>query len=389
MRICYICPDPGVPVLGRKGCSTHVRETCHALEQAGHQVLLLCANKGQDPQLRTNFHIVEVPPMRSKLMGYDLRLLQYNFRLGRAAERVVKKFKPDAVYERFSLYSWVGTRLHQRRNLPHILEINAFMTVEQEAKIHFLPLARLVERYVVRHSKAVICVSEPLKQTIMKLGLGPERITKMPMGVDVHHFSPELTGKEVREKWGLGDKFVVGYIGTLTGWHGVNLLYKACEQIIKDGTDVIFFVVGGDRKKVELHKKKAQRLSMASRFVFTGSIPYYEVPDYMAAIDIALIPNTTPWSSPTKMFEYQASGRAIVAPRYPAILESMDHEKDGLLFDPEDVRTMVRNIQRLHADGELRARLGAASRRRVCRTHSWESNVSNILRLFRQMGANG
>ena len=92
VRICYICPDPGVPVLGRKGCSTHVRETCHALEQAGHQVLLLCANKGQDPQIRTNFHIVEVPPMRSKMAGYDVRLLQYNFRLAKAAERVVKKF---------------------------------------------------------------------------------------------------------------------------------------------------------------------------------------------------------------------------------------------------------------------------------------------------------
>ena len=223
----------------------------------------------------------------------------------------------------------------------------------------------------------------------MRLGVPPQRVTKMPMGVDVHHFRPDLSGKEVREKWRLGDKFVVGYIGTLTGWHGVNLLYKACEQIIKDGTDVVFFVVGGERKKVELHRKKSQRLGVESLFVFTGSIPYFEVPNYMAAIDIALIPNTTPWSSPTKMFEYQASGRAIVAPRYPAILESMEHEKDGLLFEPEDVAAMVRSIQRLKADADMRARVGAASRQRVCRTHSWESNVSSILRLYRQMGASG
>ena len=385
MRILYLCADPGVPVLGRKGCSTHVREICRALERAGHQVVIVCADRGKDLDHAEGLRIVEIPPPRSPLLGLDGRLLLYNRRFNSALRRILNRFPCDIIYERLSLYSFSGDALAMRHKIPRVLEINAFLSTEQRDRLHFPWLARWADYYIVRRARRVIVVSEPLREVVASLGIPRSHIHKMPMSADVRHFTPEKSAERIQKRFGLEGKYVVGYVGALTGWHGINLLYDVARLLERRMDNFVFFLVGGDEKKLRLHRQKARQLGLESRFILVGSVPYEEVPEYVRAMDVTIVPDTTYWSSPTKLFEYQASGVPTVAPRYAAILEAMEEGKEGLFFDARDAEQLAGRLWELAQNPRRRQLMGQNARQRVVKSHSIDQQVARLVEIFEEM----
>jgi glycosyltransferase involved in cell wall biosynthesis len=385
MRILYLCADPGVPIMGRKGCSTHVREIARALSRAGHECQIACGARGTDEDVLADLDIIEIPPLTSSYLGFDLRAILYNLRFDRALKRIITKFPPDAIYERLSLYSFSGGKLAKRLRVPRLLEVNAFLSFEQRDRIHFPRLARKADNAIVRGADQVIVVSEPLRNDVAALGVARSRIHKMPMSADVTHFTPEKSGGEIRKHHGFEGKYVIGYVGTLTGWHGINLLYDVARHLEKEIDNFIFFLVGGDEHKVLHHRRKACELGLDSRFVFAGSVPYNQVPEHVRAMDVTLVPDTTYWSSPTKLFEYQAAGVPTVAPRYAAITEAMEEGNEGLLFDAGNVDQLAGCLLELARDPQRRREMGANARKRVVTSHSVDRQVGRLVDLLEQM----
>jgi glycosyltransferase involved in cell wall biosynthesis len=384
MRICYICSDPGVPVFGRKGCSTHVRETCLTLIEMGHDLRLICANIEGDDDERDLIPIVKVDPPRSRKLGFDLRHAIADRRVERAAERLFGRWRPEAIYERYSLYSRAGTRLAHRYGLPHLLEVNSVMTREQKERIKLGPLARFIERRIFSRARHVAILSEPLRgEVIARRGHG-RAITRMPMAVNLNRFSPEVDGAPVREKLRLGERFAIGYLGTLTEWHGISMLHDLARTLDERGaSDCVILVVGGDDRRVEAHRQKVAERGYEDTLRFIGPVAHREAPAYLRAMDVALVPDTTYWSSPAKLFEYQGCGVASIAPRYPAVLTAMDHGVEGLIFEPNEVEQLADMVLLLRANPELRLEMGRRARARAERDHSWESHARGVIEIFK------
>ncbi len=388
MNICFLCADPGVPVFGRKGCSTHVRETCLTLIHLGHDVRLVCSNVEGDDADRANLTVVEVTPLRSKKLGFDLRHVLVDRRMHKAAEGLFRQWRPDAIYERYSLYSQTGIRLARKYRLPHLMEINAFMTHEQKNRIKLMPWARSVERRIFERARHVVVVSEPLREEVAKFRGGAETITRMPMAVDLSRFSPDIDGTEVRTRLGLDGRFVIGYVGTLTGWHGIKLLYDLARRLEGLGMEnFTILVVGGDDKRVADNRRRVAEEGFSGKMKFIGPVPHRDVPSHIRAMDVALVPDTTYWSSPAKLFEYQGCGIPVLAPRYPAIEAAMDHRREGWLFTPCDVEEMARGAYELHKDPEARREIGARARERAAQDHSWESLGQNVTRILEEQAS--
>jgi glycosyltransferase involved in cell wall biosynthesis len=380
MRILYLCADPGVPVLGRKGCSTHVRETARALGRAGHEVLIACASRGEDAAGSEELRIAEVPRYTTKKLGFDLRHILFNRRFDKALGRIVNDFKPEAIYERFSLYSFSGKRLAERTRLPRILEINAFLSKEQEGRIHFSRLARWCDRRIASSPDRVIVVTEILRDKVAQLGVPRANIHNMHIAVDTGHFTPEKSGDEIRKRHGLNGKFVIGYAGALTKRQGIDLLFEV-DAILKGKLDnYIFFIVGGTPVHVEEYRKKAAQSGVESRFSIVGSVPYAEVPEHLRAMDIAVIPDTD--SSPAKLFEYQSAGLAIVAPSYPFTTESAVDGRESLFFEPRNPEQFAEKILTLSRDLELKKQIATNARQRALKDHSIESHARRIIEMF-------
>lgn len=386
MRILYLCQDQGIPIMGRRGCSTHVRETCRALQGAGHEVVVLCSRRGSDQFQDCDLEVVEKAPVQAKKLGYDLRNLWHNIPYYRAAKKLVKERKIEAVYERFSLYGLAGTWLGRRYKLPRIVEVNAFLSVEHQHKIHFLKWARWAEKYIALRAPALTVVSQPLHDSLVGLGVESARITNMPMAVDIDHFCPNRDrGEAIRKKWHLEDRYVIGYVGSLSGWHGIPLLPTITQRLLEFRQDFALFVVGGEQNHLRKYQQKVREMNLENHLIFAGSIPYQQVPDYINAMDVALVPDTNYWTCPTKMFEYQASGVPTVAPEYPAIVHAMNHGEEGMIFPPRNLSEMVDHITYLADKPELREEMGEKARKRVAATHSWQNNMEQILKLFEAM----
>jgi len=383
VKVCYICADHGIPILGRKGCSTHVRETVRSLQGCGHKTFVLTANAGDDHEGNSEIEIIEIPPLRKKWLGSDLRHYFYNFRAEGVARRLFAERKPDVIYERYSLYSTVGARLARRYNLPRILEVNSFLVQEQRTRLHLPAIAERVEKHILLRARHVIVLSALLRDGFSKLGVPDERMTIMPMAVDVKRFRSDVAAVDLCE---LADvsagSTTVGYIGTLSAWHGIDLLHQIAREFIDRSLPITIVVIGGDPGKVAEHRRRVAEAGVGERLKFVGSVPYHDVPRYLSALDITLIPASHPWSSPTKLFEYQAMAKPSIAPRLAPVQEAMTHGEEGLLFEPDNVEEMIDQIVMLHESPELRDKMGLASRERVVRSHAWEHNVEGIIEIF-------
>jgi len=385
MRICYLCADHGIPVLGRKGCSTHVRETCRSLQEAGHEVFLVAASRGSDVAEHRNIEIVEVRPIALRWLGSDFRHWLYNRRLLRVMRRLVRQRTPDVLYERYSLYSTAGMHIARRFNLPRILEVNALLVEEQIHRIHFPQLATWVENRTVRSAPAVIVVSKPLRDAFVRRGVDPGRITIMPMAVDVRRFHPDVEPADLRSRFHLNGKTIVGYTGTLTAWHGIDLLYDVAERFKALNENICIVVIGGDEGKIAGHRKRVLSRRLGDYLIFAGSVPYTEVPHYIAAVDIAVVPGSIEWASPAKLFEYQAMGKPAVAPRFVPVADILTDGREGYLFRPNDPDELTDRLLRLHRDAVERLAMGRRARQRVVEQHAWEHNTKRILEMFEKM----
>jgi len=118
-------------------------------------------------------------------------------------------------------------------------------------------------------------------------------------------------------------------------------------------------------------------------------VPQEEAPDYLAACDLFASPHlpnpdgTRFFGSPTKLFEYMAMGKGIVASDLEQIGEVLETERTALLVPPADPAALGAALSRLISDSALRERLGSEGRRAAIARHTWERNAATILEQVR------
>jgi len=119
--------------------------------------------------------------------------------------------------------------------------------------------------------------------------------------------------------------------------------------------------------------------------VFAGRIAHEAVPDYLNAADVLLsphvpMPDGRPFiGSPTKLFEYMAMGKAIVASRLDQLEKVLTHNETALLVEPGDAKQLAAAIRLAAGNAGLRDRLGRQARQAALRNHTWKANAAKVL----------
>jgi len=149
------------------------------------------------------------------------------------------------------------------------------------------------------------------------------------------------------------------------------------------GGPQLHLLVVGDGPARESLQARARERGIVDRVTVTGVIDRDQVPDYIAAFDVALQPAVVPYASPLKLFEYLAMGRAIVAPASPNIGEILTDGENAVLFDPEEADGMLRAIDRICGDVELRRRVADGARATIAQKKlTWDNNARRVVELF-------
>ncbi len=246
---------------------------------------------------------------------------------------------------------------------------------------------RWLQRRVVRRVGTIIPVTKKLAEDLKALADVPDsqRFLVAHDGIRKERFLNIPSQAEIRASLKWSEKaFIVGYVGrlqTMSVDKGAGTLIEALKSM--DGA-TLALVGGPDDIAENLRRQWIQSGLPAERFINAGQVTPDRVPHYLAALDVCAMP--FPWTehfayyaSPMKLFEYMASGRAIVASDLPSTAEVVQHEKSALLYPPGDVPALSAAIVRLRDNPDLRWQLAENAYADVMAHYTWAARAQAIL----------
>jgi glycosyltransferase involved in cell wall biosynthesis len=321
--------------------------------------------------------------------------LTYNRQVGRWWSR--NRFAPGFVYGRYSLGSYAAAMIAQREGVPYVCEYNGsniwISRNWDTSRMPFEKTMALVEDANLFSADLIVAVSKPSKDELLARGVPSERIIVNPNGVDPAIYRPDRDGGAVRAGLGIAsDEIVIAFIGTFGNWHGTEVLAEAFGRMLArhvDLTSRVRLLMVGDGGKMPLVRDILEKSGAMGRTILTGTVPQADAPDYLAAADIFASPHVpnpdgTPFfGSPTKLFEYMAMGRAIIASDLDQIGEILSHQNTAYLVPPADADALADGMGVLVRDADLRRRLAVAVRERCVADFTWEQHTRRILAALR------
>jgi glycosyltransferase involved in cell wall biosynthesis len=233
----------------------------------------------------------------------------------------------------------------------------------------------------------VIAVSKASKDELVSRGVPEGRVLVNPNGVDIERFGGDAG--DLRATLNIApDETVIGFVGTFGQWHGTDILAQAFARLLAlrpEHRTRLRLLMIGDGNLRPAAEETLRRAGAADRAIFTGTVPQHAAPAYLAACDVLASPHVpnpdgTPFfGSPTKLFEYMAARRAIVASDLDQVGEVLRHEKTALLVRPGDPEALAGALMRAAADDALRARLGVNARAVCEANYTWTIHTRRIL----------
>jgi glycosyltransferase involved in cell wall biosynthesis len=355
-----------------------------------------------------------VPPLSAVGSAVEVNLYRQHRTMADACRRLTQSTPAAFIYQRYSLGNYAGVMASRASGLPLVLEYNGsevWLSENWANGLAFPDLARAVETACLRHAHVVVTISDVLKEDLLARGVEAERIVTAPNGVDPVAFDPRRFGADaigaLRQRWDIpADGVVICFIGTFGQWHGIEVLARAIRFLAEERADWlgrhrVYFTLIGDgllRPEVEAildHPvcRKVARL--------TGTVPQTDAPLALATADIFASPHvpnadgTRFFGSPTKLFEYLAMARPVVASALDQIgdiladcphvgqtaaLDTPPAEGQcGLLVTPGSVAELAEAIRLLVENRDWREAAGVRARELVNRRYTWRHHVDQVL----------
>jgi glycosyltransferase involved in cell wall biosynthesis len=338
-------------------------------------------------------HVVE--PSGAFWNYRELPTFVLNSTIESATEQALAGRTPAFVYQRYSLNDFAGVRVARSYSVPLVVEYNGseiWMSHHWGRPLKYERLSARIEQLNLRAADLVVVVSRAMKDEVVARGIAADRVLVNPNGVDINRYSPEVDATAVRSAHGLQGLTVVGFIGTFGPWHGAEALARAYVKFRISQPALaarVRLLMIGTGPTIDSVKKILTDGGAIDSTVFTGLVPQEEGPRYLAACDVLVSPHVpnpdgSPFfGSPTKLFEYMAMGKAIVASNLEQIGEVLEDRKTAILVPPGDVDALAAGIARLVSDPALRRCLGAEARREAVAHHTWRQHTQRIVEKLR------
>lgn len=393
------------------GSVGHIAGVANGFARQGLRVLLLSA----DETVMIDPAVEYVPVDLPSSFGLPRDVNQYLFhrRFTRRALEVGATTRVGFVYQRLSVGNYTGVLLSRRLGVPLVLEYNGsevWVAKNWGYPLSFPRLATTVEEVCLRHAHLVVTVSDVLRDELVELGVEPERIVSYPNCIDPGVFDPgrfsERDRLALRARHGLpGEAVVVTFIGTFGQWHGVEIFARSIALLVDHHRDwleryqVRFLLVGDGLKRAEVDAVLAHE-RYSRYFRLPGLVPQDQAPLHLAASDILVSPHVPNadgsrfFGSPTKLFEYMAMGKAIVASDLDQIgdvLRGSPRVSDlrvnpwlpaagaAILVEPGEPQELADGVRLLVEHPDWRTRLGERARATALSTYTWNHHVAAIL----------
>lgn len=394
MRIAYLCADRGVNPAGHGGSAAHVREMVRALVARGHEVTVLAASAAgaasvlpcEVIDLQADHAMADLHnriQRSARALGdtsrapREIQALLLNHSVASALAGM--KPAPEVIYERQSLWSVAGLGHARRHGIPHLLEVNAPLVEQQRdyRELELVSAAAGIEEVLLAGSDRVLVTSPGLVEYARMHGASRRNVRVVPCGVPASLLAASRDGS-ARDP----SRFVVGFVGSLKPWHGIDVLLRAFRKLHAADFCYRLRIVGDGPQREEIeHYLRVHGLDAFSEL--TGDVDPSQIPAELARMDVGVAPYPllpSFYFSPLKLWEYAAAGVPIVASDAGDLPQLFPHREAALLHPAGSASKLAAQIIKLREDPSLAARL-ARRARQIARTHTWDRIAARVERI--------
>lgn len=399
----YYPPEGNAP-------ATRVSELARHWAAAGHEVTVItCApnvpsgvvyegyrNRLFQRETRDGVAVWRVWTWLAANRGTARRILNFLSYLVTASIAGLFAPKPDVLIATSPQFfcGWAGVVVSALRRVPFVLEVRdlwpeSIVAVEAMEPSRLIRFLEWLELRMYAAADRIVTVGEGYRRQLVGKGVPEAKIEIVPNGVDLAGFRAARASERFREQYGLGDRFVCAYVGTVGMGAGLEVVLRAARLLRDRGRDDLRLLVVGDGAEREALEAEARREGLAAA-VFTGRIDKARIPGLLAEVDACLVHlRRTPLFEtvmPSKIFEAAAMERPIVLGVEGFAAELVREAGAGLCIEPESEQALVEAVSRLAADPQLGRRLGAAGRERIAGAHDYAALAERYAALLDSIG---
>jgi glycosyltransferase involved in cell wall biosynthesis len=288
-------------------------------------------------------------------------------------KNIIKEFKPDIVHSHYaSSYGLLGAL---SGFVPFILSVWG-------ADVFSFPdksfLHKLILEYNLKKADKILSTSHVMaKETQLYTD---KNIEVTPFGIDMEQFKP----MEVQSVFDQYD-IVIGTVKTLEEKYGIEYLIKAFK-ILSDKYPELplkLLIVGGGSLDKEL-KQLTKDLNIDNKTVFTGNVPFAEVPKYHNMLSVSVSVSVLDSESfGVAILEASSCAKPVVVANVGGLPEVVEDGVSGFVVPPRDEKETAKAIEKLILDKELRIKIGNNGRERVRELYDWNNNVKQMIRIYK------
>lgn len=323
------------------------------------------------------------------------------------------------IYQRFSLHDFTGPHLGRRLNVPVVVEFNgseAWASANWGTRLRLHGAAEKAEAVALDAADLIVTVSDELGDELKRRRIPDSRILVYPNCVDPAAFDSTRFSTDdlvdLKRQYGIPkDALVAGFIGTFGQWHGIEFLAECIRDLARNDAawlerSKLHFMLVGDGLKMPEVRRLVGSPEVARFVTLTGLVAQSEAPRYLAGADLLLSPHVPNadgsgfFGSPTKLFEYMAMEKPIVASALGQIEDVITGRGAtrlgalppgagapcGLLYEPGNAKAFKDTLRRVVDDMPAAAGVAKAARAEVLNRYTWRRHVDAILTAMARNG---
>ncbi len=349
------------------GVTNHISCLEHQLTLMGHEVKVIAPASRVVPDFGDRFIPIGKP--RPIPASGSICRITISLRLASTIKAVLDRENFDIIHLHEPFMPMLCTAVLRFSHTPNV---GTFHACHGKPGYNFgWPIGTIMLKRRVHKLNGRIAVSKPAMEFASKYV--PGDYTIIPNGIDLEHFSPDVSPI---------DKFCDGklnilFVGRLESRKGVNYLIKAYKRVKEEVSNSRLIIVGPGTRLRRKYKRQVKR-NRLDDVVFVGYASYDELPRYYKTADIFCSPATGRESFGIALLEAMAIGKPIVASNIDGYASVMTHGVEGLLVPPKDERALAQALMSLMADESPRQQMGARGRH-TAEGYDWKHIAQRVL----------
>jgi glycosyltransferase involved in cell wall biosynthesis len=374
------------------GSPASIREMSQELSRRGHRVHVVTYHWRQDiPVEGVTIHRTRAIGSPDEIrVGPTKQRPLYDFLLTIELMKVIQREKLDIIHAHNYEGALAGWIARFRTGKPLLFNSVTNMVDELPTYNFIRPAAlargigRGLDLIVPRLADHVTTVTDDLRDAYIEDGLDREKISVVPPGV-VPEWFDGADGERIRREFGLGGTPLVMYTGVLNRFQGLEHLLEGFRTVLREIPEARLLLMGNlvTEEQKERLRGQAEELGIGDATILVADRPLDDLPHFLAAADVTVVPRASAPGFPVKLLNYMAARKPAVAAAGSA--KNLTHDENGLVVPNGDGEAMGQAVLRLLRDPVTARRLAEAGRRTITDRYEWPVIASNIEQIYARL----